>query len=94
MADENTEKNDVETNVEQTEQRTDDYDALARRLDDVLTKLDAYDSKLTVLIESVNAFMDAADAGDTDNDSETHDDSDTDDIDLDTPIEDLDLTID
>lgn len=94
MADENTEKNDVETNVEQTEQRTDDYDALARRIDDVLTKLDAYDGKLTAFIESVNAFMDAAGADDTDGDSETHDDSDIDDIALDTPIEDLDLTID
>ena len=93
MADD-TEKNDVETNTEQTEQRTDDYDALARRIDDVLSKLAAYDTKLTAVIESVNAFMDAADADDTDNDSETHDDSDTDDIDLDTPIEDLDLTID
>lgn len=93
MADD-TEKNDVETNAEQTEQRTDDYDALARRINDVLTKLDAYDAKLTAFIESVNAFMDAAGAGDTDGDSETHDDSDTDDIDLDTPIEDLDLTID
>ena len=49
MADD-TEKNDVETNTEQTEQRTDDYDALARRIDDVLTKLDAYDTKLTAFI--------------------------------------------
>lgn len=95
MASENTEKNDVETNVEQTEQRTDDYDGLARRIDDVLTKLDAYGSKLTAFIESVNTFMDAAGAGDTDGDSETHDDSDdTDDIDLETPIEELDFTID
>ena len=31
MADD-TEKNDVETNTEQTEQRTDDYDAAAKRL--------------------------------------------------------------
>ena len=54
MVDEN-ENSEVETNAEQTEQRTDDYDGLARRLDDVLSKLDAYDAKLDAFIESVNA---------------------------------------
>lgn len=94
MADD-TEKNDVETEVEQTEQRTDDYDGLARGINDVLTKLDAYDSKLTAFIEAVNAFMDASGDVDTVNETETHDNSDdTDDIDLETPIEELDLTID
>lgn len=90
MADENTEKNDVETDAEQ---RTDDYDGLARRIDDVLAKLDAYDSKVTAFIEAVNAFMDAS--GDVDTGNEINDNSDdTDDIDLETPIEELDLTID
>lgn len=94
MADD-TEKNDIETNVEQTEQRTDDYDGLARRIDDVLTKLDAYNSKLTAFIEAVNAFMDASGDVDTDNETEINDNSAvTDDIDLETPIEELDLTID
>lgn len=95
MADENTEKNDVETDAEQTEQRTDDYDGLACRIDDVLAKLDAYDINMTALIEAVNAFMDASGDVDTDNETETNDNSDdTDDIDLETPIEELDLTID
>ena len=35
-----------ETATEQTEQRSDDYDGLARRLDDVLAKLAALEDKL------------------------------------------------
>ena len=38
-----------ETDTEATEQRTDDYDGLARRLDDVLEKLAALDDDLAKL---------------------------------------------
>lgn len=82
MADENTEKPMDETPVEQTEQRTDDYGGLARRLDDALGKLDR-------LTDMVGALLDNAPNGNDGNDDNDDNDDDTDDIDLDTPVDEL-----
>lgn len=48
-----------ETPTEQTEQRTDDYDGLARRLEDVLAKLDAIAGKLDAIEGMYSTFVDA-----------------------------------
>lgn len=48
-----------ETETEQTEQRTDDYEGLARRLDDVLSKLDAVKEQLDGIAAMYSTFVDA-----------------------------------
>lgn len=48
-----------ETATEQTEQRSDDYDGLARRLDDVLAKLDTLEDKLDRIGGLYSTFVDA-----------------------------------
>ena len=48
-----------ETETEQTEQRTDDYDGLARRLDDVLAKLATLDDKLDRIEGLYSTLVDA-----------------------------------
>lgn len=48
-----------ETETEQTEQRSDDYDGLARRLDDVLAKLDTLEDKLDRIEGLYSTFVDA-----------------------------------
>ena len=48
-----------ETETEQTEQRTDDYDGLALRMDDVLEKLAALDDKLNRIEGLYSTFVDA-----------------------------------
>lgn len=48
-----------ETETEQTEQRADDYDGLARRLDDVLANLAALDDKLDRIEGLYSTFVDA-----------------------------------
>lgn len=48
-----------ETATEQTEQRSDDYDGLARRLDDVLAKLDTLEDKLDRIEGLYSTFVDS-----------------------------------
>lgn len=48
-----------ETATEQTDQRSDDYDGLARRLDDVLAKLDTLEDKLDRIEGLYSTFVDA-----------------------------------
>lgn len=48
-----------ETEIEQTEQRTDDYEGLARRLDEVLSKLDRMYDKLETVEGMYSTFVDA-----------------------------------
>lgn len=48
-----------ETPDEQTEQRTDDYEGLARRIDDALAKLDSIERKLDDINAMYSTFVDA-----------------------------------
>lgn len=48
-----------ETETEQTEQRADDYEGLARRLDEVLSKLDRVYDKLETVEGMYSTFVDA-----------------------------------
>ena len=48
-----------ETETEQTEQRTDDYEGLARRLDEALSKLEQIKEKLDSLEGMYSTFVDA-----------------------------------
>lgn len=48
-----------ETETEQTEQRTDDYEGLSRRLDDALAKLDRVYDKLETIEGMYSTFVDA-----------------------------------
>lgn len=48
-----------ETEIEQTEQRTDDYEGLARRLDEVISKLDRVYDKLETVEGMYSTFVDA-----------------------------------
>lgn len=83
-----------ETPAEQTEQRTDDYDGLARRLDDVLEKL----NDMTAVLGSISDLVKIGNAPDivVSPDTDTNDDTDTDGVDvvdLDNPIADWDLSL-
>ena len=78
----------AETSTEQTEQRTDDYDGLARRIDDALSGI--YDIK--TLIKTVLDTIKISDNASNDDASEDNS-SDVDSFDLETPLEDLDLNL-
>ena len=83
-----------ETPAEQTEQRTDDYDGLARRLDDVLEKL----NDMTAVLGSISDLVKISNAPDivVSPEPDTTDDTDTDGVDvvdLDNPIADWDLSL-
>lgn len=94
MAETNDTKPLDETPAEQTEQRTDDYDGLARRLDDVLEKL----NDMTAVLGSISDLVKISNAPDivVSPDPDTNDDTDTDGVDvvdLDNPIDDWDLSL-
>lgn len=83
-----------ETPAEQTEQRTDDYDGLARRLDDVLEKL----NDMATVLGSISDLVKISNEPDivVSPDPDTNDDTDTDGVDvvdLDNPIDDWDLSL-
>lgn len=83
-----------ETPAEQTEQRTDDYDGLARRLDDVLEKL----NDMATVLGSISDLVKISNAPDivVSPDTDATDDTDTDGVDvvdLDNPIDDWDLSL-
>lgn len=94
MAETNDTKPLDETPAEQTEQRTDDYDGLARRLDDVLEKL----NDMTTVLGSISDLVKISNAPDivVSPEPDTTDDTDTDGVDvvdLDNPIDDWDLSL-
>ena len=94
MAEPNDTKPLDETPAEQTEQRTDDYDGLARRLDDVLEKL----NDMTAVLGSISDLVKISNAPDivVSPEPDTTDDTDTDGVDvvdLDNPIDDWDLSL-
>lgn len=94
MAESNDTKPLDETPAEQTEQRTDDYDGLARRLDDVLEKLNG----MTAVLGSISDLVKISNAPDivVSPDTDAADDTDTDGVDvvdLDNPIADWDLSL-
>lgn len=94
MAEPNDTKPLDETPAEQTEQRTDDYDGLARRLDDVLEKL----NDMTAVLGSISDLVKISNAPDivVSPEPDTNDDTDTDGVDvvdLDNPIDDWDLSL-
>lgn len=94
MAETNNTKPLDETPAEQTEQRTDDYDGLARRLDDVLAKL----NDMTAVLGSISDLVKISNAPDivVSPDTDATDDTDTDGVDvvdLDNPIDDWDLSL-
>ena len=94
MAEPNDTKPLDETPAEQTEQRTDDYDGLARRLDDVLEKLNDMASVLGTISDLVK-ISNAPDIV-VSPEPDTNDDGDNDGvdvIDLDAPIDDWDLSL-
>ena len=83
-----------ETPAEQTEQHTDDYDGLARRLDDVLAKL----NDMTTVLGSISDLVKISNEPDIVVSPETDTDDDTDNdgvdvVDLDNPIADWDLSL-
>ncbi len=91
-----------ETPEEATEQRTDDYDGLARRIDDALGKLDDVLGRLDKvdnLAEAMSRFLDTAkvEADDDDNDGQVDEPGEKEEVsevDLTTPLEELDFDID
>lgn len=94
MAETNDTKPLDETPAEQTEQRTDDYDGLARRLDDVLEKL----NDMTAVLGAISDLVKISNAPDivVSPDTDATDDTDTDGVDvvdLDNPIADWDLSL-
>lgn len=94
MAEPNDTKPLDETPAEQTEQRTDDYDGLARRLDDVLEKL----NDMATVLGSISDLVKISNEPDivVSPDTDATDDTDTDGvdvIDLDNPIADWDLSL-
>lgn len=94
MAETNDTKPLDETPAEQTEQRTDDYDGLARRLDDVLEKL----NDMATVLGSISDLVKISNAPDivVSPDTDATDDTDTDGVDvvdLDNPIADWDLSL-
>lgn len=94
MAETNDTKPLDETPAEQTEQRTDDYDGLARRLDDVLEKL----NDMATVLGSISDLVKISNEPDVVVSPETDTDDDTDNdgvdvVDLDNPIADWDLSL-
>lgn len=94
MAEPNDTKPLDETPAEQTEQRTDDYDGLARRLDDVLAKL----NDMATVLGSISDLVKISNEPDivVSPEPDTTDDTDTDGVDvvdLDNPIDDWDLSL-
>lgn len=94
MAEPNDTKPLDETPAEQTEQRTDDYDGLARRLDDVLEKL----NDMATVLGSISDLVKIGNEPDivVSPDMDATDDTDTDGVDvvdLDNPIADWDLSL-
>lgn len=94
MAEPNDTKPLDETPAEQTEQRTDDYDGLACRLDDVLEKLNG----MTTVLGSISDLVKISNEPDVvvSPDMGATDDTDTDGVDvvdLDNPIADWDLSL-
>lgn len=94
MAEPNDTKPLDETPAERTEQRTDDYDGLARRLDDVLEKL----NDMTAVLGSISDLVKISNTPDivVSPEPDTNDDADNDGvdvIDLDNPIDDWDLSL-
>ena len=95
-----------ETPEEATAQRTDDYDALARRIDDVLDRLGNISERLDkvdALTDTMARFLDNAkvettdDGKDNDNDGtvdEPDEKEEVSEVDLTTPLEELDFDID
>ena len=83
-----------ETPAEQTEQRADDYDGLARRLDDVLEKL----NDMATVLGSISDLVKISNEPDivVSPDTDTTDDTDADGVDvvdLDNSIADWDLSL-
>lgn len=94
MAETNDTKPLDETPAEQTEQRTDDYDGLARRLDDVLEKL----NDMATVLGSISDLVKISNEPDVvvSPETDTTDDTDNDGVDvvdLDNPIDDWDLSL-
>lgn len=94
MAETNDTKPLDETPAEQTEQRTDDYDGLARRLDDVLEKL----NDMAIVLGSISDLVKISNEPDVvvSPETDTNDDTDNDGVDvvdLDNPIADWDLSL-
>lgn len=87
-----TDEANEETNVEQTEQQTDDFDGLARRINDVMDKMNAIDDNVSKIGDLIKAFIDSVKiTNDTESDNdEKEDDSDAD---TETPLEELDFSI-
>lgn len=78
----------AETSTEQTEQRTDDYDGLARRIDAALSGIHDIKTLVKTVLDNIKISDDAS------NDVASEDNSsDVDSIDLETPLEDLDLNL-
>lgn len=77
-----------ETSTEQTEQRTDDYDGLARRIDAALSGINDIKTLIKTVLDTIKISDNAS------NDAVSEDNSsDVDSIDLETPLEDLDLNL-
>lgn len=99
MSDEN--KSLDETNEQQTEQRSDDYDGLARRIDDVIEKVNMVVERLDKvdsLSDALSNFLDHApveknNESSSDEVVEREEDM-VDDIDLTTPLEELNFDLD
>ena len=94
MAEPNDTKPLDETPAEQIEQRADDYDGLARRLDDVLEKL----NDMATVLGSISDLVKISNEPDVvvSPEPDTNDDTDTDGVDvvdLDNPIADWDLSL-
>ena len=83
-----------ETTDEQTEQRTDDYDGLARRMDDVYDMLKAMGDKMAQLLDTIKISNSPNTPSDATVDVEVEpDDEGVDETNLDSPIEDWDLKL-
>ena len=83
-----------ETTDEQTEQRTDDYDGLARRMDDVYDMLKGMGDKMAQLLDTIKISNSPNTPSDATVDVEVEpDDEGVDETNLDSPIEDWDLKL-
>ena len=83
-----------ETPDEQAEQRTDDYDGLARRMDDVYDMLKAMGDKMAQLLDTIKISNAPSTPPDATVDVEVEpDDEGVDETNLDSPIEDWDLKL-
>lgn len=83
-----------ETTDEQTEQRTDDYDGLARRMDDVYDMLKGMGDKMAQLLDTIKISNSPNTPPDATVDVEVEPDAEgVDEANLDSPIEDWDLKL-